>query len=534
MNWLNNLLRSEVVDDDLIKAGVGISEGQAASPQSWELDMDNFYESLAELGLANPEHQGTMGLDYVTLRQMARVPLVSAVINTRINQVSEFAIPQETDYSPGFKIVLRDKTKKPTASQLKKITQYTDWFATCGDPRLSYDDRFEMFLRKIVRDSLALDQATYEVVKTRGGKVAGMVAVDASTIRRAAITEQERIAGRRNWGNTGYVQIVDNKIVARFTPQDLIFGIRRPRTWIKANGYGYPELEELVRVIANLLNAEMYNASNFKHGMHASGVLAVKSKMSAQLFRAFRREFYAMLSGASNAHKTPIIQLDPENKEELQNVAMSGTNREMEYTQWISFLLRQVCMVYQMDPAELGYSFGNENQNNALNTGGVKDKISYSRERGLRPLLRSIEYWMNVGLMWQIDPEYEFRFAGFDEHTEEKKLDLDIKAGQNFRTINETRALHKLEPIEGPLGDMILNASYMQTASMLQGQEEGAGEEPGGEEPGGEADGFGEDLNDDYDVDKLFGDSAFDFGEATEKGGKALRKGIKSITVEVE
>jgi len=526
MNWLNGLLRRET---SLIKGGSGVAapSDATAKPSAHEIEMNTWFESLAELGLANPHHQGTCGLEYEVLRQMSRVPLISAIINTRINQVAEFASRQENRYAPGFEIALRDSKREPTRAEQKKMEEYSQWFTTCGDPRLSYDNRFELFVRKITRDSLIFDQATFEIVKTRGGKLAGLVAVDASTIRRAALTEQEKEQGRRNWGETGYIQLVDSKIVAKFSPEDMVFGIRRPRTWIRANGYGYPELEELVRVVANLLNAEIYNATNFKHGMHASGVLAIKSKMSPQLFRAFRREFYAMLAGASNAHKTPIIQLDPEAKEELQNISMSNTNREMEYDKWISFLLRQAAMVYQMDPAEVGYQFGNEGQSNTLNSGGVGDKISYSRERGLRPLLRSLESWLNTGVMWQIDDSFEFRFVGFDSNTEERRIDLDAKSVQHWKTINEVRATHDLKPLASPLGDMIMNASYMQTASMMAqsesapaGEEEGA---PAGPETGKEA-------PVDNEVDALFESSDFDFtGGSVEKGLK-----IKSITVEVE
>jgi len=538
MRWLDNLLHRDI-PVDLIKGGKGIAGPQETpTPSAYDLDMESAHTSLADMGMGTPHHQGTIGLEYNVLRQMARVPLISAILHTRINQIAEFCLPQKDPYSLGYKIALRESTKSPSRAATKQIQEYTQWWSTCGDPRLSYDDRLEVFVRKIMRDSLIFDQACFEIVKTRGGKVAGLVAVDGSTIRRAPLLETEKEAGRRSWGKTGYVQLLDSKTVAKFTPEEMVFGIRRPRTWIRVNGYGYPELEELVRVISNLLNAEQYNAANFKHGMHAAGILAIKSKMNAQLFRAFRREFYSMLSGASNAHKTPIIQLDPENKEELQNIAMSNNNREMEYDKWISFLLRQATMVYQMDPAELGYQFGNEGQSNTLNSTGTVDKVTYSRERGLRPLMRSVESWFNL-VQSQIDDDFVFQFCGFDAKTEKDKLDLDTKAVQYFRTINEVRAMYDQEPIRGPMGEMIMNASYMNTASMMQQQEaeaEEGGEEaaPGEEEAPPDEETPGED---DFNVTKLFDDSAFDFGapeKSVEKGGLKKGGGIKSITVEVD
>ena len=188
---------------------------------------------------------------------------------------------------------------------------------------------------------------------------------------------------------------------------------------MKIQGYGYPELEELVRVITNLVNAESFNAANFTHGMHVAGILAVKSKMNPSLFRAFRREFYAMLSGAHNAKKTPIIQLDPENKEELQSVNMSQSNRDMEYGQWMSWLLKLATSIYGMDPAELNYVYGPEGQSHQLNQKSPMDRILASKERGLRPLIRSVERWINESVIQRMYPDYCLEFVGFDAKSED-------------------------------------------------------------------------------------------------------------------
>ena len=534
MAWYDFILGKKTGALEVIEKGnyngAKASEGPAPLPKSWEIDAGDYAFSEMQAALGIDTQEGANGLDFKTLRTMSRIPLISAIINTRINQVAEFCIPQQTPYSLGYRIVLRDQKDDPSPADVKRIEEMTRWVSTCGDTRLGYDNRFETFIRKVLRDSLVFDQACFEVVKTRGGKIAGLLAVDASTIRRAKLSEKEIKSGRYDPAKTGYVQVLSQKKVAEFDSDELVFGVRRPRTWIKSNGYGYPELEELIRVVTNLLNAENFNANNFTHGMHVSGILAVKSKMNPQLFRSFRREFYAMLSGAANAHRTPIIQLDPENKEELQQVNMSQSNKDMEFTSWLSFLLRQACMVYGMDAAELGYQYGNENQTSSMNSGGPGDQLTYSRERGLRPMLRSVQSWINSGVIWKIDPELMIEFVGFDSMSESQKVDLDIKACQNFRTINETRAMYDLEPLESAVGDMIMNASYMNTASMMDaqegGDEEGAGFE-GGDDEGAD---FGGD--DDFDVDKLLSG----IGGETEKVQKSLKRKpkITSVTVEVE
>jgi hypothetical protein len=541
MAWYNklgfgNAGRAEL--ELLEKGGMAKGSERLDAAKHWDLDPQDWNFAYTETDIAEAYHPGTLGLDFHTLRAMARVPVISAIIQTRVGQVAEFAVPCVDPYSIGYRLRLRDPDKKPSAKQKTEMREIADWLLTCGDERVSGTTSFDHFIRMIVRDSLVFDQACFEIVKTKGGNIAGFVAVDASTIRRSRTTESERKSGKRTTSASGFVQILNDKTVATFDEEELVFGIRRPRTWIKIQGYGYPELEELVRVITNLVNAENFNASNFTHGMHVAGILAVKSKMNPQLFRAFRREFYAMLSGAHNAKKTPLIQLDPENKEELQAINMSKSNTDMEFSQWMSWLLKLATSIYGMDPAELNYIYGPEGQSHQLNQKSPMDRILASKERGLRPLIRSVERWLNRGLIQKMYPEYRLEFVGFDAKSEDAKLEFDIKTVKAFRTINEVRAMYDMEPIESPVADMILDPTYINTAWQMSMNDQGGGPEgEGGPEGGPE----GEGGEEDFDLDSLLSDAgvAGDAPEpeeaeapppevqANEAIGKALRRNVQ-------
>lgn len=542
MAWYDRLFgrRKDTPLELMAKGGMAKPTERLPKPKHWEMNPTDFSTGYADEVVGQEFHPGTLGLDYPTLRAMSRVPVISAIIQTRVGQVAEFAVPCKDPYSIGYRIRLRDGDKEPSARQKKEMRELSRWMQTCGDQRIPGNTNFEHFLRMIVRDSMVFDQACFEIVRTKGGNIAGFVAVDASTIRRARPSDAERKAGKRTKTDKLYIQRVGNKKVATFTEDDLCFGIRRPRTWIKIQGYGYPELEELVRVITNLVNAESFNASNFTHGMHVAGILAVKSKMNPSLFRAFRREFYAMLSGAHNAKKTPIIQLDPENKEELQSINMSQSNRDMEYGQWMSWLLKLATSIYGMDPAELNYVYGPEGQSHQLNQKSPMDRILASKERGLRPLIRSVERWMNESIIQKMYPDYCIEFVGFDAKSEDAKLEADIKTVKAFRSINEVRAMYDLEPLESPVADMILDPTYINTAWQMSMQEEGEdGEEPmQGEEP----------EEDSFDVDAFLSEAGYggSFGgddeaeqEPTEappevQANEAVEKALRWVTVEVD
>jgi len=503
MGWVDRLFKSFAEEriDEMVKAR---SEQKALpQPQAFEFDpFDLVTSSYHSIEGQTHWHPGTMGLDFETLRRMARVPLISAVIQTRVNQVAEFTVPQQRETDLGFRVRLRDKTKAPTAKSRKRAQELTDWIMRCGidDAIGGTENTFETFLRKVVRDSLIFDQCAFEVMTDRSGNIAGIVPVDASTIRRARLRQEELDAGRRIYRPDGeaWAQILEGKIVAAFSNEELVVGIRRPRTWTKVAGYGYPELEELVGVITNLLNAEGYNAQNFTHGMHTAGILAIKSKMNPQMFRTFRREFYAMLSGAHNAKKTPLVQLDPDAKEELQAVNLSSSNREMEYGQWISWLLRTTCSVYQISPSALGgqWTYGNEGQTNSLATASPVQRVTHSDELGLRPLLRAVEGWLNRGVMRHLDPDYELAFVGFDADSESNQLDLDTKKVRAFMTINEVRARYDLPALDSDVGDMILDSTYINTAWQMGMADEEAPPEGEDAEGGGEGG---------FDLDALLG-----------------------------
>jgi len=462
------------ISEALIQKALSADKLGASSPMPQAHDL-NPWDSTAAYGdtYRGTEHEGTLGLDYDVLLQMSRVPVISAIIQTRINQVAEFATPQRNKYSAGFVIGPRDADAEMTDELRERINKLTRWMETCGDgASMGGADSFESFIRMILRDSLTFDQCAFEIVRNRGGEVAGFIPVDASTIRRSAITDEEKREGRRDWEESAFVQVINGKKVAEWDADSLAFGVRRPRTWVYSRGYGYPELEELVRTVTYLVNAETYNASNFTNGIHVNSILAVKSKMSPQVFRAFRRDFYAMLSGAHQAKRTPILQLDPEANEEVSSVNLGASAEEMGYSTWIGYLTKIASAIYQIDPAELGFVFGAEGVTSALSTGGAGDRLLASKDRGLRPLLRQVQGWVNRWIVHPIDPELSIRFEGLDAKTAESELKNRIDMVSHYSTINEVRADAGLEPLEQG-GDIILNQTYV---TALMGQEGTEGE----------------------------------------------------------
>lgn len=123
--------------------------------------------------------------------------------------------------------------------------------------------------------------------------------------------------------------------------------------------------------------------------------------------------------------------------------------------------------MFQIDPAEIGFNFGVEGQNSAIFSMGVQDRAILSKEKGLRPLLRAIESWINRYIIDQVDSRYELTFVGLDSIPKDKQLEMDLKK-MAFMTLNEIRAKYDLPP--HPMGDKIGNPLFNDPIAPTQEQ----------------------------------------------------------------
>ena len=94
-------------------------------------------------------------ISYGTLKSIVyRMPVVSAVIQTRINQVAAFTVPQRDRYQIGYQLKLRDQDKAPKGPDKKFSSQMETMLQRTGvtdNPRGRAD--FETFIRKITWDA---------------------------------------------------------------------------------------------------------------------------------------------------------------------------------------------------------------------------------------------------------------------------------------------------------------------------------------------------------------------------------------------
>lgn len=483
MNIIEKAVKSDN-PEDLIAAADAVTKIQKATKtapaKAFFIDPLDFN---ANLGYKDKAYS----LTYTTLKRMAGTPIINAIIKTRKNQIADFAEPQANRYSTGF--VIRKKARNGIEGKMdekdkKTANAITDFVLNCGSKNSWTNDDFDVFIRKIVDDSLTYDQMTFECIRNRKGTLERFIATDASTFRIADTAFQEDYKnsffnkqGADIWHRRSvvsheevngylpqYVQIYQNAVVNDFYPWELCFGVRNPSTSIYANGYGVSELEELINVVTAMLWGDEYNRRFFSQGSAPKGLLRVKGGMSESALQQFKQQWQAMISGVMNSWKTPVVEAD------VDWIDLQRSNRDMEYSSWMEYLIKLTCAIYSIDPSEIGWDISRSAGNGGLFEKSEAERIQNSKDKGLYPILKFIQRKINKYIIEPLNPEFEFVFMGLNGMTISQELDLDLKKLGTFQTINEIREKWDLPTLEEN-GDIIENSIYFQAVNAQQQRE---------------------------------------------------------------
>ena len=434
---------------------------------------------------------------------------------------------------------------------------------------------FDSFLRAIVRDTLTYDFITTEVVRDQADRPHHFFPVDAATIRFAApslknwkdlpnaqigldITYPEKQIEYLEENTDAleldeekleddeykYVQVIRGNIERAFTQKELKVGIRNATTDIYANGYGISELELLVTLVTSHLNTEYYNQSYFTQGFSAKGILHLKAPLNRRKLETIRIQWQHMLKGARNSFQTPIFA----GMDDVQWIPLTQNHSDIEFQGWMNYLIKLICAIYQIDPTEIGYGMNEEGgSGGGLSGDNTAEKVNMSLDKGLLPLMRFIENYINTKIVDLVDPDFKIVFTGMAGESGDELLTRLEREGKIAKTVNEIRDELGLKPLPG-MDDFINEPTYMQwyTAFSEKGQQQmdkqmaadsAAAGPPGGGDggPGGGDEGGGDDdftSNPDYDQEF---DGAMEPPEPGGGGGfgKSLKKSVKPLRVEV-
>lgn len=436
---LNSKLQASLASDDIekaIEAGLYVEKQRIRSA---EQNKSIFFlpDSIAYSGRGYKETLSR--ISFQTLQRMGNLYCVKNVISTRIEQITRFLKFSTDEQKEGFTIRRKrslfnskEDMEEMTKAEQKRVERIVRFLEDGGETdKWEMTDSFVTFVRKIMQDSLSIDQLAFEITRTRGQELHQFKAIDGSMIRFLDTVDPNYAHQFDQYRYKGYLpkycQVFDQQIVfnkqlntyVMYYPWELGFGIRNVGTDIWQNGYGRSELESLIEIITYILNGVQYNGNFFKNGSNPKGFIKMNGPNTNQTqLNDFKQKWRQMLTGTENSHKIPIFAgLD------LEWVDLQKGNRDMEFDNWTKFLIVLLCSVYRIDPSELGFQF--KEAANLFGQQGQRERLDHSKQKGLYPLLIFLQDIINKFLISELDEEMEFVFTGIEVEDEEKQVKLD-------------------------------------------------------------------------------------------------------------
>lgn len=504
-DWLKKSIQSEI--GELLKAdGVSAPAPETSQentadklPQTPEVMSDE--KKIARQFVDDPyfdmvsnNYNYKTKLSRITNRTLKEVSLrdwlISSIIQCRVDTAARFSRPEHRRHEMGFRFHKRDNASDYSPEEREEIAMLEDFIYHCGRREgVPAEDRllFGEFLKLTIRDAVTFGHIAVEKVKTRGGGLhrfrarpaesiylinkqlpKSVVQADAKVQRKLHEPKSDNDPAKDQEVNIQehqfekYVQVsYDNRPLATFGDEDLIFKLFNPQNFIDSRGYCYSPLELAIITVRSHLDVENFNANFFTHGYASKGVLHLKGTVTQQQLANFRRSFYNSITGQQNAWRTPIVA----GLDEVQWVPISASSREMEYINFNNHLMRILCTQFQIDPMELGLDYlVSSNGRSNMQQASSEYKVNYSRERGLLPLLTFIEDMINGDILPALDKKlaekYVFTFTGYTDETPQTEIAQLQAEVSVYKSMNDVLRQAQKDPIKHKIADLPLSASF--------------------------------------------------------------------------
>lgn len=503
-DFLKKKIQGEI--NDLLKAdGIAPNNGTPANGDLLPESPEQGHDASSQIGrkaIVDDPYFDLMGTQVNFKHKLTRISnktlkevsvrdwLVSAIIQCRVDTLLRFSRPEHHKLEMGFRVIKKDNLSHYTDEEKEEIAAIEDFIYHCGRRQNTpADDKmlFGEFLKLVGRDVLTFGHIAIEKVKTRGGALHRFRPIPAESvylINKNLSKEQvvansdhmkellkpksnndparEQEVNRADIQYHKYVQVsYDNRPLATFGDEDMIFKLFNPQNFTDSQGYCYSPLELAIINVTNHLNVENYNSNFFTHGYAARGVLHLKGTVTQQQLANFRRTFYNSISGTQHSWRTPIVA----GLDEVQWVPMSANAREMEYINFNNHLMRILCAQFQIDPTELGLDYLISGTGRApMQQANNEYKINYSRERGLVPILMFVEDLINCDILPAIDKtiseKYKFVFTGMSDETPQSEIAQMQAEMTVWKSMNDLLQQAQKGKIAESVADLPMNQAF--------------------------------------------------------------------------
>ena len=419
------------------------------------------------------------------------------IIPARAKQTSLFARPRANRFDIGFTINLLpqilEKYSTEEQEKIKRdiIPQLRDLLINCGSNEGVVDKEkrnLSQTFVEIIEDLLTFGAFAIEVRKNKLGKFHSFRARDAGTIyfttpqrgqgqeaeniRSAAQKILEQLQGldvnitKFQEDEYTYVQVIEDVPRQMFTDEELLYWTNTPSTDILRSGYPVSPIERLLSSITTHLNLTTHNKMYFINGRATRNMLVFKSEnLEESDITAIKAQMVAHINSSNAAFRMPVFGMGKDDQVDV--VQLDPAQRDMEFQYLADLNKRMIFGAYQMSPDEvaaLSYlSRGTNSQ--SMSESNNEWKLVAARDIGLRPILLSIEDFLNTRLLPKINPDWaklvQINLEGIDADSPEKESSRLTQDSALFLTMNDI--MERVEKKDVPLGgNFPLNAAYLQ------------------------------------------------------------------------
>lgn len=455
-----------------------------------------------------------------TLRYAAaRSQVYNTILKNFQREVARFARRPQFDGDVGFSVVPELRNHHMTLAEEKEAMFIEDFLLNTGrfyNPRRR--DKMRQYMIKQVYNTCVYDRMATKLVWQKAVPFE-FECLDGATIIRVDtevyIPQTER---GRAVAPISYIQIHKDQVWAEFNDSELIFGIRNPSPSLDSNGYGIPEIQDLIEPITIEILILTYIDRILTQGSIPEGLLILKSARtgqaidsiamsSGQVAEDFERVLRNQVAGANNAGRLAVLRL--RGNEEAQLILNDHDLAKMPFIQTYEIVQNQIAKKMGVDPADVGIvtgsikqSFTDNDQKNA--------QMRQTRTRAVTNLLMAMADTQLNPIIKYLNPNFCIKFHGIDTQLEQERLNLEsLQMNMGLLTLNNVLNHQNLEMYpkdekhwwaDIPLHPMIFEAVAAERGLQVQKKDAqkgggGVGGEAGQRKPGSRS-GNGNDSGD--------------------------------------
>lgn len=294
-------------------------------------------------------------------------------------------------------------------------------------------DSFWDFSQLLVEDLCVLDAGVAEKVRYPTGELAEIWPV---------VGEHILVNARWDGSDSDMIRFIyspDGVERGEFTNANMMYMMLNPRT---TSAVGLSPLEVLKRTIDAELNSMDYN-SRMVRGAPPEGVLNIGETAASEDVKRTKSEWESEILGQSSfaiigGYKSPSF------------LKFRDTNQEMQYREWLDYLVRQIAVVFGLSPMDLGITFD-------VNRSTAEAQGDNTEGRGMKPLMAKFQDSITRNIVHDEsfggranNLQFVFTSLNLKESSNRAEINKIAMGGTPWKTVNEARLM------EGrpPLGDL--------------------------------------------------------------------------------